>query len=908
MKSKITHSLIISAFIILLFAFKNENDPLLSLLSKLETFTSAYAQEKIYIQSDKPYYTAGDNIWLKAYVLNTKTLTPTKISKILYVELIDENDVIKNQIKLSMNNGVSWGDFKLPDTLVEGNYRLRAYTTYMRNFSPDFFFDKTIKIGNSWSNKVFINTAFKFIGGNNIDATIQFKDKNDLPYRNKNISYDVFVDHKSILKTRTKTDSDGNATLNFSSPTGTDKTGRIVATINLNGQEKINKTIPIVSFSNNSDVQFFPEGGTLVQGHPQRLAIKVCGSNGRGIDITGKILDEKGLTISDFKTDILGMGSFNTDLKAGTRYTAKIKFADGSEKDVALPVVATSGLTLTVNNTVESKVAVRLTASSDLINGDEVRIVGQQAGNLRFAFNAKLNSQTIIKSIPKEKFATGIAQVTVFSADNEPLAERLIFVNNESSLLKLKVNKEKLSKAISGKSEISLVADKTNSNLTGSFSVSVTNLNIVKPDLDNESNILTSLLLTGDLSGYIENPNHYFLNNDEQTKKALDNLMMTQGWRRFNWKNILKDEKLPLTFQAETSSSVSGTVVRGKKPVQGAAVILMSKNGGDIVRDTITGEDGRFRFDNLNFMDSTQFLVQASPLKKGSFLELKIDTSDNQMVTKNKNTADIDINVNSSLMKYIKASDNYFNEMNRLGLLEKSIKLKDVNISAERIRKAVQFSSNYNGPGNADQVLTADDLPPYYSTLSQALGNMLRGVRIIRGRAYRNPGMPDLGKDDGRGSLGIYYNGTRLADGNLDVINPMDVQSIEVLLSISKLVIYGSLRDPGIIIITTKRGLGYSAKKVKDLSFDHFTIKPKGFYSSRVFYSPKYQVQTNEIASDSRSTIYWNPNVQPDDEGVARIKFDNAAFKGDYRVVIEGFNNTGQLARESFTYHIENNL
>ncbi|WP_231460071.1 MULTISPECIES: TonB-dependent receptor [unclassified Pedobacter] len=904
MKSKFSLFVLFSLFIALVFAFKVEDDPLLKLLNQLEKFTSNYANEKVYVQSDKPYYAVGDDIWLKAYILNTKTQAPSKISKILYVELIDENNEIKNQIKLNANEGVAWGDFKLPDSLREGNYRLRAYTNYMRNFSSDFFYDKVIKIGNSWSNNVFINTVFDFTSANKVNATVQFRDKNDLPYANKNVLFDVLVDEKSYTKERSKTDADGKVTISFTSPDIRNKIAKIVSTINLSGQEIVKKVIPVSSFSNLADVQFFPEGGYLVEDQPQKIAFKATGSNGLGIYVKGKILDGNAV-IGNFNTDFAGMGSFSTNLKSGKKYSAVINFGDGSEKTFDLPTVKPSGYTLTVNNNDASKIAIRLTASSDLINTDDVRIVGQQDGNLRFAFNAKLSSQTIIKSIPIEKFTTGIAQITVFSAQNEPIAERMIFVKNNASDLKLQVNKDKISQNAGASSEINLTDN--DENLTGSFSISVTNTDVVKPDLDNESNILTSLLLTGDLSGYVEKPNHYFLNADEQTRKELDNLMLTQGWRRYSWIDILQDKVLPLTFQVEKSSYISGSVVRGKNPIKGSAVFLLSKNGGDIVRDTITDVHGKFKFDNLAFTDSTQFLVQATPLKKGSFLELIIDSADNQKVTKNKSIADVEINVNTSLMQYIKASDRYFGELTRLGLLEKSIKLKDVDIRSSRIKKAVQYSANYNGPGNADQVLTADDLPPYYGTLSQSLGNMLRGVRIIRGRAYRLPGMPDLANDDGKGSLDVYYNGTRLPDGNLDMINPMDVQCVELLTSISRMVIYGPMRAPGIIIITSKRGLGYSAKQVKDLSFDHLTIKPKGIYPSRTFYVPKYNV-SNTTAEEARSTIYWNPNIVPNNEGFAKVTFKNANAKGNYRVVIEGFNKVGQPARETFSYRVSNDL
>ncbi len=140
-------------------AFITDDDPITALLKKLDEFSTKYAQEKVYLHLDKPYYAIGDNIWFKGYIINAKTSAPSTLSKILYVELINEKDSVKKQLKLPMESGITAGDFKLTDSLSEGNYRIRAYTQWMRNAGPNFFFDKTIKIGNSWANDVFATTT-----------------------------------------------------------------------------------------------------------------------------------------------------------------------------------------------------------------------------------------------------------------------------------------------------------------------------------------------------------------------------------------------------------------------------------------------------------------------------------------------------------------------------------------------------------------------------------------------------------------------------------------------------------------------------------------------------------------------------------------------------------------------------
>lgn len=884
-------------FGLLAMGFRNDIDPFLDLLKKFDSFTSTYPQEKVYIQMDKPYYAIGDDIWLKAYVLNAKSQEPSQLSGVIDVELIDELNEVKSTIRLALNNGVSWGDFSLPDSLLEGNYRIRAYTPYMRNFSSDFFFEKNIKIGKSWSNDVFVSTNFSYDTNKTI-STIRLNDKNEKPYSNKSVGYEIFSGITLVDKGWEKTDAEGNIKISFPNQDNIPKAGTIRLAISLDRTRTVSKTIPISSFASSSDVQFFPEGGMLVQDHPQKIAVKATNPKGLGTNITGDVVDETGTLITKFRTDYIGMGSFSTRLLAGKDYFAKVRFEDGSEKKVQLPAVLAQGYTLSVNNIDADRLTLRVTASESLTtNNGEIKIVGQQAGNIRFVLSGKVNSQIFVTSVSKRKFTAGIAQITVFSPDNKPVAERLVFVKQPSDIIGLKIDTLGLSHAPAGKSHISFTADE----LGGSFSISVTNSNLVSPDLDNESNILTSLLLTGDLAGYVEKPNHYFLSDDEKTGRELDNLMMTQGWRRFNWQDVASGKNPTIVFSPQESIAISGKVVKGKNMLPKIPVFLMSKNGGDIVRDTLTDKEGHFSFDQLVFNDGMKFLVQATPLKKGAFLELKVDEPTNQPVTGNRNPADMDPNVNSTLKKYVGESGSLFSEMERVGFLKKTIQLNTVKITAEKRQKHFEHSRNLNGPGNADQTLTADELPPYYATLDQALGNMLRGVKIIRGKSYLLRDYKGWGSSK---AMGLYVNGTRYSDGDLENVMAMDVQSVEVLTDASKTLLYG-FRDRAIILVTTKRGPGYSAKKAVKSDFNYETIQPKGFYAARAFYVPQYNQDVDNIPADYRTTVFWDPNMVMDKKGVYGIDFYNTKGNGNYRVVIEGMNKLGQLSRTSFNYQIK---
>lgn len=877
-------------------AFKIDDDPFTQIIKKLDDYTTKYQQEKVYLHLDKPYYAIGDDIWFKAYIVNSKTQAPSNISKILYVELINEKDSLKKLVKLPVMGGVTWGDFKLTDSLGEGNYRIRAYTNYMRNFGTDFFYDKTIKIGNSWANKVFTSTNYAYTKENNtekVTATIHFEDKNGVAYKENEVSYDAQLDFRSIAKGRTKTDLKGDAVISFTNNQSfLNKKGKIVATITLDNKQKIVKSIPITATSNDVDVQFLPEGGTLVEELPQKIAIKAVNGSGTGENISGKIVDESGAEVVKIETTYLGMGNFTLNSQPGKTYTAKINFKDGSVKDFKLPLAQKSGYAISINNLDTGKVVVKLMASKSLTNGDELRIVAQQAGNVYYVSKAKVDKQVLLATIPKSKLPSGIVQFTLFSSTNQPLAERLIFNKNKIDVIDINLNSSGQSASKKGLSSFAFDASSNQKPTIGSFSVSVTNASKVTPDEDNESNIYANLWLTSDLAGYVEKPNHYFLNDDSKTARELDNLLLTQGWRRFLWKNVISGAGPALTFKAEQSTSISGTVTKGGKPVPNGKVMLMSTKGGFFVIDTVTNADGKFNFDNLMFSDSTKFLVQARTKADRKFVEINIDAVPNQIVTKNKNSADIDVNVNNSLMKYIKESDNYFNEMTRLGLLERTIKLDEVVVTEKR--NVAKNSSNLNGAGNADYILTEKDLSNCVQ-LSQCLNGRIPFVMFRGGIPYstRSPNTP----------MTVIVDGMQVEPEFLDNLNATDIETIEVLRTIGNTAIYGGRGEGGVLVITTKRGGGTTS--YNNYAPGVVVVNQKGFSVSRDFYAPKYDAQTTNSKGDYRSTIYWNPQVVAPENGKANFDFYNADEPGTYRIVIEGINVEGHLARKVYTYDVK---
>lgn len=878
-----------------------EDDPIAALLKKLDEYTKKYPQEKIYLQLDKPYYAIGEDIWFKAYVTDSRNNKLTTLSNILYVELIDEKDAITKQLKLPMVSGISWGDFKLTDTLSEGSYRIRAYTQYMRNAGPDFFFDKTIKIGNLWSNGITTSLTNKIEQENNaekITSTLRFSNKAQLPYIGNEVNYEVWLGTKKNSSGKLTTNNNGEIIIPIiNAPPITAQRGRIVATLTMADKQKVTKTIPIKTTSNLVDVQFFAEGGNLVEGLPNRMAIKAVNANGLGENVKGQIIDNSGNEVTKFETSHLGMGSIFFTPQAEKSYAAKVKLMDGRELNLQLPTVEKSGYVLTINNADSAKMSIRVAMSPDLLNKGTLKLLGQRNGEVYVASNIQTSKQFTSMVIDKKDFASGIVQFTLFNADNLPVAERLAFVNNSSDKIELEIP---ALRTVYGKKEnvnLDLIA-KNNENLVkGAFSVAVTNASVVNPDPENESNLLTQMLLTADLVGYVEKPNSYFLNNHMESRIALDNLLLTQGWRKINWKALLDNTAPVQSFEAEKEMKISGTLKSpAGRPVVNGKITMFSNSDGLFTADTVTNNKGRFNFGAMSFNDQVTFRIQGKTEKGKGYNEIEIDQVPKQAMSPNKNRADVEVNVNEALAGYLKQSNAYFDELVKSGRLEKVINLDEIKVTTKA--PVLTSSSNWNGPGKADFVVTSKELGGSHR-ISNYLKGSVPGITLVNNIPYLSRSLATSSKAQ---PMAIYVDGVEIKPQYLDEeVLAINVESIEVLRSGEYTKWYGGAPG-GVLVITSKSTV--INKDYASFAAGIMTYIPTGYSAIREFYSPKYEPNTND-KPDLRTTVYWHPNLISDQNGKFNVNYFNTEQAGNYRMVIEGMDNLGNLARKVYTYEVK---
>ncbi len=584
------------------------------LVNSLTSFRNKTPIEKLYLQTDKPYYTLGDTLRFKTYLLNADYLTPSARSGLLYVELDDAANRMVKRIMLQVVSGCSWGDIALNATAIhEGSYTLRAYTNWMRNFGEDYVFKKNIYVA-ALNGTTLIKADFKLdtvTWKKAMRVSLRFTGIDKTPIGLKDIQLRLMDGKHNLFKDKITTGINGASEINFDLP---DKTAiknlSIKAQQMGNGADTAVLTIPVtLNRPENTDLQFMPEGGNLIAGIPTRVGFKAISEDGRGTDVTGKIVNNHQQEVATITSSHKGMGSFELTPQAGENYTATIVMPNKTTKSYPLPPVKTSGTALRVTPKGNDSLEITLTTSPTLTTTPTTYLIGQARGVVCYAQPVmfKEGSTTIKKTIAKDLFPTGIARFTLLSNTNQPLNERMVYIDLNDNL-NISVNASKPSYNLRDSIALNIqVKDKDGKPVQGTFSLAVTDDSQVRTDSIG-SNILNNLLLTSDLKGTVEEPGWYFEQNTPGRMVALDNLLLTQGWTGYDWKDVFDSKPAPLKFDAEPELAIKGRITGVLNNSVGRVTIALLLKTMINKRDTVTKIDyvatdktGRFSFKSSHF-------------------------------------------------------------------------------------------------------------------------------------------------------------------------------------------------------------------------------------------------------------------------------------------------------------------
>jgi len=903
---KLSFALFILCFSLSFQASAQQDTTILNkIMSRSKLIAEEHPVEKVYLHFDKPYYSVADTMFFKAYLTFEQNI-PSPLSKIVYVDIMNSRDSLIKSLKLPVTNSSAYGSLELDMVnFKQGNYYVRAYTVWMFNSSPNYFFTKTITIGEAIDKKLITHLTYNSTQndkGQTIDAQIQYKSIDKAILANKPVSWSMTSNYEVVGKGKGVTDQNGVLKINITPRKNqVVSKGDLVTELNMGNQEILNSSFVLKPKPASADIQFFPEGGELVKGIPTQIAYKAINQDGLGIELKGTITDNEGNQITTFNSAHLGMGSFYLNAETGKTYKANITFNNGTKKVVDLPKAIETGIAVQANTVNPQQIAFKIVASDTYFQqnqGKSVYLVAQNAGQVYYAAQSKLLTQVTAAKIPTDKFPSGIIQLTLFSATGEPISERLVFVLHKNAMnLTLKTDlpvyktRQKVKMTVSAKDSLQ--------RLVGNFSLSVTDQQKVPVDETTETTILSSLLLTSDLQGFVERPNYYFVKTDEKKRAELDILMLTQGYRRFSYKEIMAGRFPANTFLPEQGISVTGTLRdRTGMPVRKGALRLTSP-GRTLSAETLTTNSGLFAFPNLVFEDGAELLINAKYNAAGSNMMIMLDNPPQPEVTSNPNLATEVVNIDSTLSAYLDNSKKQYNNLRTL---------KEVKITGATVKKPSHadytaltgLSMQPDHQIDGDRFTGCNDMLMCLKTLAMGLTFDVDKFFITRDYMQGNKSTP----------VQVFINGNAVDAINLSSVLPSDVESVEIFLKDQLGLVFKNYNCNGVLVVNTKKtpksNITLAELKKMMPQSNMLKFSPQGYTKTREFYAPRYLTQTSSYTgNDLRTTIYWNPKIVTNAAGDTTLEFYNADGKGTYRAVIEGVDANGNVGRYVYRYTVK---
>lgn len=816
MKKGITYGclfFIFSSFIVL-----NDTDFTSLVQEKLQNYSQIEWPEKVYIQTDKTYYTINDTIWFTTYLVNGVTHLKSTKSTVIYVELINEQDSILQKRKLYVKDISTHGDFKIEEDWNEGEYAIRAYTNYMRNEDPDFFFQKKIAI---WG-------------------------------QNKEDTQNT-VDH-------------------------------LEASVSL---EK-----PILNF--------YPEGGHLVENLRSKIAFKIQNDIYNKTPIIGYIKDNEDVIVTEFKTLDFGLGVFYLKPEPHKSYYAHIDI-NGAEYNYQLPEALPVGYNLTINNRNDNLLVEVNSNRSKGLSGSYLLL--HQRGKILFNKLVTENKNNFSLNISTTDLKDGVAHLTLFNHEGHPVCERLVYIDNAKNKAHVKIKTNKVVLGTREKVSLKLNVDDSNGyGLPSYLSMSVRNLNTV-PNNKYAQSIKTWLLLNSDLRGEVKNPGYFFSEDaDYKSQYLLDVVMLTNGWRRFTWQNLLYDTDKVAQFAIEKDITISGTTKLLKSPDSVTPAFTSLTFLGEqinVLPDQKSNAMGKFSYGPFVLYDSIQTIIQArltgfeSEEKNYRDVLIMMDQDTTSPEVKTNTTIATKTNKAGQIAAFLKMAE-YSRAMSSANS-QNTQKLDEVLVSASKKEKREKEMSERS----------MFDSPSY--RLDIASDNTLSNQTVISLIA-RFPGVSFTGKN-----FSIRGGGPPprilLDDVDVDLAEIANLAANQISFidyyRNANAAIYSNSMS-GVITIYLKRGDDRSfTKRKRKPGIINFYVD--GFYTAKEFYAPEYSIETHENTKfDIRSTLYWNPKIRIMEQSqTEEISFFTGDLKGDYIIEVEGISDSGIPLHQTRMFSVE---
>lgn len=521
--------------------------PIMSYLREAMHFNRAIPQEKVYLHLDNTGYFENETVWFKAYLVRTDRSSPSDLSKVLYVELLNmSGDVIKTTKWPVDSLGQSRGDLKLDSLLGSGFYEIRAYTRYMTNWGPLACYSRVIPVFKKPSEE-----------GNYSDLSIRPR----------------------LYKHRDPNNRDRSDSLHAKAMDEGLSSSEMLKTIS---------------------VQFFPEGGKLVEGKKSRVALMAADDNGYPYQSEGFVVNGNGDVLALVNTDSLGRGVFEVTPDGSPLSMQMRNRKSGESRSVQifpLPPAEKEGCVLTLD-AVSDDMLVSVQCSDSLV-GSPLGCVLMHEGNILYCDTMEALPLVEIE-LDRSRQHPGVSQFTVFDSLGRILAERRFFICPRSS----SDDRVLVSSAATRLRPCGKVILDVQSLPYSTISLSAIDAGSMTNG--KQGNIRTWLLLSSDVRGYISNVDYYFESDDKAHRESADLLMLTQAWRRYDWEEMAGVKPMANPQPVEDKFYVFGklNVYRKHNPASHVAMeaFLYNESGESLVGSTVTDSLGRYAFE-MPFVD-----------------------------------------------------------------------------------------------------------------------------------------------------------------------------------------------------------------------------------------------------------------------------------------------------------------
>ena len=896
------------------------NDVVTEKIGNLLQYFQSVQQERVYLHFDNTCYYKGDTIWFKAYVVGERNLDDINASKILYVDLVSPVGVPVETKKLLISNGQADGCFALKNTINAGFYEVRAYTSWMLNFCR----------GDKHANPYFERKEVKDMYGERLQRLI---------YNNAGIYSRVFPVY----------DAQPDGTYQYTTMMRPPKT-----TSDLVEHNKKDELV----------VKFYPEGGNLVDGIRTRVAFEASNELGKKINLIGDVVC--GGEEQRVQTLYAGRGCFEITPRQGMPMLFKARY-NGKEYSFSLPKVERKGYVLNVyNNGDSTRLSVRRNVETE---GKTVGLVGYSRGSLVYGSNVDmLTAKEWTMAVSNKDLKTGVNIFTLFTADGSTVAQRQVFVDNhqiDTLFLKAdtvsknlqpykKININFTLNSSSPKMEVkdgafalssSSPKGEAEEGAFQTFSLSVVDAEHTEQSLRNGS-ILTELLLSSEIKGFVPNPQYYFESDDPIRRKALDQLLMVQGWSRYDWEEITGKKRFEPYFRMEKGLSFRGQVIENSRKAEAKEPFdsrydrnidkqiwvygeLPTMYNGNLIKEFLTDSTGRFAMDFPVFYGKSQlslFLNRYSKKALGKRAGLlghvrKVNTfKDTTLESSHYIRPENVVMPLARPFDYYETQQYYGEKEKRLvadGIMydsySQSYVLGDIVKKGRRkwsrfdykmpmvsigVREMAAYLSDFSGRVGQFKFTRHGNLTSLSQLYLQLLGlsgsvsvrvdniELTDGVYSQRpaSRFYRGYG---TGKNLPKGV--IYFP----HDENFLLMNIYaDMNNRDFLYNIPK---YNSLKR-GAFTVRVNYLVGKiipEGLKLPEPLYEKILFN--GIAEPAEFYHPDYSKMPLPEHKDHRRTLYWNPNVKTGKDGKAKVEFYNNSSCKQVVVYAEGITADGKV-------------